>query len=139
MTISMNSLLLKEVNTKIKTNTDSDKNTNHGDNRLKRLQDFQSRINWDELSDSVFQHYLESEIGRLVTPTETMLKIYFLQIRYGMSALYIEKALIEVDILREFALIIDIIPDANSIEAFGHLLQEKELSETIIKAFTMKL
>ena len=135
MTLSMSSLLVKEVNI----DNHSDRNTNKNNIRLKRLQDFQIRINWDELSDSVFQHYLESGIGRLVTPTETMLKIYFLQIRYGMTALYIEKALIEVDVLREFALIIDIIPDVNSIEAFEGLLQEKELSEEIIKAFTIKL
>ncbi len=67
-----------------------------------------------------------------------MLKIYFLQHRYGMLASDMEKALKEVDIFREFALEIDVVPSASSIRAFASLLQENKLSSKIEKAFTVE-
>lgn len=129
---SMNSFLKKEVR-----NPKNNKQyTNKSKLPIKRLQDFNKGINWDKLVDVTFQTYLESGIGRLIVPTESMLKVYFLQHRYGMLASDVEKVLNEVDILREFALEIDVVPSASSIRAFAHLLQDNELSEKVQKEFT---
>ena len=139
MTLSMNSLLVKEVHNKeiIKKETNTEK-TSKDNLRFKRLQDFQKGINWDKLVDATFQYYLDSNIGCLIVPTESMLKIYFLQHRYGMLASDMEKALLEVDIFREFALEIDVVPSASSIREFASLLQENKLSAKIEKAFTVE-
>ncbi len=141
MTVSLNSFLVKEVHNKeiidkeiINKETNIEKTSK--DNL--RLQDFQKGINWDKLVDTTFQYYLNSNIGRLIVPTESMLKIYFLQHRYGMLATDMEKALLEVDILREFALEIDVVPSASSIRAFASLLYENKLSGKIEKAFTVE-
>lgn len=138
MTLSLNSFLVKKVNNEETINSEKNKETNNSKLSSKRLQDFTKEINWDELVNVTFQTYLESNIGRLIVPTESMLKIYFLQHRYGMLATDIEKALIEVDILREFALEIDVIPSATSIREFANLLQENKLSAKIEKAFTLE-
>ena len=139
MTLSMNSLLVKEVHNKeiIKKEANTEK-TSKDNLRFKRLQDFQKGINWDKLVDATFQYYLDSNIGCLIVPTESMLKIYFLQHRYGMLATDMEKALLEVDIFREFALEIDVVPSASSIREFASLLQENKLSAKIEKAFTVE-
>lgn len=138
MTLSLNSFLVKKVNNEETINSEKNKETNNSKLSSKRLQDFTKEINWDKLVNVTFQTYLESNIGRLIVPTESMLKIYFLQHRYGMLATDIEKALIEVDILREFALEIDVIPSATSIREFANLLQENKLSAKIEKAFTLE-
>lgn len=138
MTLSLSSFLVKKVNNEETINSEKNKETNNSKLSSKRLQDFTKEINWDELVNVTFQTYLESNIGRLIVPTESMLKIYFLQHRYGMLATDIEKALIEVDILREFALEIDVIPSATSIREFANLLQENKLSAKIEKAFTLE-
>lgn len=139
MTLSMNSLLVKEVHNKEIINKETNTEKTSKDNlRFKRLQDFQKGINWDKLVDATFQYYLDSNIGCLIVPTESMLKIYFLQHRYGMLASDMEKALKEVDIFREFALEIDVVPSASSIRAFASLLQENKLSAKIEKAFTVE-
>jgi len=140
MTISLNNFLTKEVEIN-ETNTKESKveveveKQEHKPHR--GLHDFGKRINWDKLVDFTFLHYLESNIGRLIVPTESMLKVYFLQFHYGMSASNIEKALNEVDVLRDFALEIDVIPNASSIKAFARLLKENKLSDKIEKAFTI--
>ena len=139
MTLSMNSLLVKEVHNKEIINKETNTEKTSKDNlRFKRLQDFQKGINWDKLVDATFQYYLDSNIGCLIVPTESMLKIYFLQHRYGMLASDMEKALLEVDIFREFALEIDVVPSASSIREFASLLQENKLSAKIEKAFTVE-
>ena len=139
MTLSMNSLLVKKVLNKETINKETNIEKTSKDNlRTKRLEDFQKEINWDKLVDATFQYYLDSNIGRLIVPTESMLKIYFLQYRYGMLASDMEKALIEVDIFREFALETDVVPSASSIRAFASLLQENKLSTKIEKEFTVE-
>ena len=139
MTLSMNSLLVKKVLNKETINKETNIEKTSKDNlRTKRLEDFQKEINWDKLVDVTFQYYLDSNIGRLIVPTESMLKIYFLQYRYGMLASDMEKALIEVDIFREFALETDVVPSASSIRAFASLLQENKLSTKIEKEFTVE-
>ncbi len=139
MTPSLSSLLDKEVRNKEIINKETKIEKTSKDNLpSKQLQDFQKEINWDKLVDATFQYYLDSNIGSLIVPTESMLKIYFLQHRYGMLATDMEKALIEVDILREFALEIDVVPSASSIRAFASLLQENKLSGKIEKAFAVE-
>ena len=132
MTISINNFLTENVGKVDKTSTKTTNKTYS----LRHLKDFETKIDWDELTDIVFQSYLESGIGHLINPAETMLKSYFLQYHYGMSANYIETALSKNNTLKQFVLIIDAIPKASDINAFADLLHKKTLSTKIEKAFS---
>jgi len=138
MTISLNSLLTTKV---------KDNSANSIKIRLKKvrqksdipytdLDQFSEKIDWDKLVDCIFKDYLESYIGRLIVPTESMLKIYFLQHQYNLTAPHIEKSLKEDATLRKFALEIDVIPDASSIQAFADLIKAKNLTKTIEEEFS---
>jgi len=134
----MSSMLNKQV--EIKSNQVALQRLNNLKNESpssKLLSYFNKRIDWDELVNITFMPYLESNIGRLIIPTESMLKIYFLQRRYGMSAANIEKALSEVESLRKFALDIDIVPSAVSINEFSQLLSDKNLIPQIEQQFNV--
>ena len=131
MTRSIQSFLHKEVEIE----TIDNRRTPEDNLSFKQLEEFEVGINWDELVNATFQAYLESNIGRLIVPTESMLKVYFLQYRYGMLATDIETALHEVNAFREFALEIDFIPKASSIREFARLLKDNKLDKKVETAF----
>jgi hypothetical protein len=108
--------------------------------RFKQLREMERSVAWGELKELVEPHYLSAEIGRnLVIPTETMIRIFFLQHCYMMTPAAIEEALFQVEELRTFALIDigkDLIPCEKSIKAFSSLVNKQEnlvvqLSKTI--------
>ncbi len=106
--------------------------------RFKQLQDLETEVPWDELSEVIAPHYLASSIGRLLVPTETMLRVFFLQLRYSMSASGVEEALFQIKVLRDFALIdmdTDVIPNEACIESFHSLILEYNLKPMIDEAF----
>ena len=108
--------------------------------RYKSLQEFEADIPWDKLSELVGAHFAAANICRLLVPTETMLRIYFLQKRYGMSASAVEKALFEVQLIRNFALInlqTDIIPNDSCILAFHELIKEHGFIQALDDAFNI--
>lgn len=108
--------------------------------RFKQLEELDSEINWKSLVELIDPHHLATNIGKNLISTETMLRIFFLQIRYGMSASGVEDALFQIDILRSFALIDinkDIIPSEVHIESFNQLLSEHDLKEKIIRNFNL--
>ena len=98
--------------------------------RFKQLREMENSVAWDELTKLVEPHYLSSDIGRnLVIPTETMIRIFFLQHCYMMTPAAIEEALFQVEELRNFALIDiskDLIPCQESIESFSSLVNEQD-------------
>ncbi len=108
--------------------------------RYKSLQDFEADIPWDTLGKLIGPHFINAKVCRSLIPTETMLRIYFLQKRYGMSASAIEEALYEVQLIRNFALInlqTDIVPNDSCILAFQELIKEHGLLETMDNAFNI--
>ena len=98
-------------------------------------------ILWDELVEAIFPHYVASNISPLLLTIESMLRIYFQQKLYSMSATEMEYALHQIDELREFALIDldhDAIPNALCIEEFNSLFLNNSLSSEIEQAFKIK-
>ena len=116
-------------------------NKNKNNFRFKQLQNIEKEIPWKDLIEVVSPHYFDANIGRLLVSAESMLRIYFLQLQYGMSAEGVERALFQVNEFREFALIdLDrgVIPNDSCIEDFNSLLVEKSLSSKIEPAFYFK-
>jgi len=71
--------------------------------RFKQLQEIDQEIQWDKLVEIIEPYYLASSIGRNLVSVESMLRIYFLQLRYGMAASGVEEALFQIEVLRKFA------------------------------------
>ena len=71
-----------------------------------------------------------------------MIRVYFLQKRYSMSASGVEDALIQIDVLRKFALInleTDVIPYEACIESFYSLVSLNNLETEVNCAFNDRL
>ena len=110
--------------------------------RFQQLQDLEKEINWGKLVEAIHPHYTASKIRHLCVTAESMLRIYFLQQRYGLSPSGVEEALFQVDAFREFSLIdLDsgVIPNASCIEDFHLLLLEKSLASKIQMAFNINI
>ena len=109
--------------------------------RYKQLQDFSTEVNWRELVDLIVHHYVESGIGRLQVPVESMIRVYFLQLRYNLNALESSLALSKIDVLRDFALIdkkTDVLPEEESIDTFRSLIELKGLTEQFAATFNIQ-
>jgi IS5 family transposase len=109
--------------------------------RFKQLKEIEKEISWDNLVAEVEPSYLASSIGRNLIPLEVMIRIYFLQYRYSMSAAGLEEALFQIEVLRSFAnidLSKDVIPSETMIESFNHLLSEKGLKSKLIASFDLE-
>ena len=75
--------------------------------------------------------------GRPPYPLEVMLRIHLMQNWYGLSDAAMENDLIDIACLRRFAgidLVSDDIPDATTILAFRHFLEQQQLAEKIFEA-----
>lgn len=108
---------------------------------FKQLQEFESEVPWEELTEITAPFYLESAIGRLIVPTEIMLRIYFLQLRYVMSASAMEEALFKIEVLRKFARIdmdSDVIPNASYIQSFQRLVMDNNLESKLNESFNIE-
>lgn len=115
-----------------------DEALNESKYRFKQLQEIEDDVKWDELVETVEPHYLASNIGRNLITTESMLRIYFLQRRYGMSASNVEEALFQIDTLRDFSKIsLDsgVIPHNSCIDSFETLIKENQLENLVEMAF----
>jgi len=105
---------------------------------FEQLQDIENKIKWNELVEIVEPHYLASSIGRNLISTESMLRIYFLQRRYNMSASKVEEALFQIEVLRTFSKIeLDngIIPHSSCIDSFEKLIKDNHLENIMEMAF----
>ena len=109
--------------------------------RFKQLRDLEKEINWDDLLEAILPYYAAANICRLLVTAESMIRIYFLQHRYGISSSGVEEALFQIDVFREFSLIdldSDVIPNASCIEDFNSLLVEKNLTSKIQIEFNIQ-
>ena len=116
-------------------------NTSNLNLRYKQLQEFETEVNWKKLVNSTVNYYVESGISRLQVPIESMIRIYFLQVRYNLGAAEAALALSRIDILREFALIdikIDVLPEEESIDSFRSLIELKDLAKQFATEFNIK-
>ena len=109
--------------------------------RFKQLQEINNEIPWDSLVELVKPHYLESNLNKELVPIDKMLRVYFLQLRYGMSPSGVEEALFQIEALREFADInidTDVIPSDTSIIRFNDLIESKALKQQIKQSFDIQ-
>jgi IS5 family transposase len=109
--------------------------------RFDQLQDIDSKIPWEKLVVIIEPHFIGSSIGRNLVSTETMLRIYFMQLRYNMSAIDIEEALFQVETLRKFSRIEKnngIIPHSSCIGSFTDLVNDNNLEDVLKKIFNSK-
>ncbi len=121
----------KALNKNIKTNTN-----------LKNFKDIESLIKWDELVEAIFPDYIKSNIKPTTLTVEKILRIYILGRYFEMTPIGLEKALLQFDDFRDFALLdpsIDIIPNAESISKFYALFEDRNLTEKIKIGFQNKL
>lgn len=118
----------------------SEDNTSGGKYRFKQLQELETEINWNDLLTDIEPHYQSFSVGRNPVSAETMIRIYFIQLRYGMNAAGAEEALFQIEVLREFALIKEnrgVIPDESSIKAFNRLIREQGFGAKFEEAFDL--
>jgi len=111
------------------------------DRRNKQLQDHAVDIDWTNLIQLIVHFYVESGIGRLQVPVETMIRIYFLQLRYNLTGNEAALAMARIDVFADFALInrkTDVLPDAESIDMFASLIELKGLEKQFAKAFKIR-
>ena len=116
-------------------------NNNNTEFRYKQLQDFGTEVDWNKLIKKIAHKYADSGIGGLKVSVESMIRIYFLQKRYQLSAMEVSLALSSIDILREFALIdlsIDTLPEEKSIEKFTLLIEKNSLLNDFKSEFNIQ-
>ena len=109
--------------------------------RYKQLQDFSTEVNWGELVDLIVHFYVESGIGKLKVTVETMIRVYFLQLRYNLNATEVSLALNKINVLRDFALIdlkTDVLPEEDNIDSFRFLIERNRLTEQFSSAFNIQ-
>lgn len=106
----------------------------------KRLKDFTTNVNWSYLVNLIVYHYIESGIGNLKIPVETMIRVYFLQLKYELSAAEAAIALSKIDVLKEFTLIdtnTDVLPNSDNINDFKSLIQNRKLESSFLDEFNI--
>ncbi len=109
--------------------------------RFKQLQEIENEIPWNQLVKLIQPHYQSSSMEKNLLSIETMVRIIFLQVRYGMSPSGVEEALFQIEVLRDFALINidkDIIPSKTCIENFNDLINEGGLKNKLDELFEVK-
>lgn len=114
---------------------DKNKNSKHF---FKQLRTFETKIDWNHLVDITAHIYVESRIGDLKMPVESLIRIQFLQRQYKLSETQVLEAISEIDMLKAFSLIDetkDDLPKEESITAFSVLIKEKQLAPVFDKTF----
>ncbi len=109
--------------------------------RFKQLQEIETEVDWEALVNLIEPPYIASSIGRNLITVESMLRIYFLQLRYGMSASGVEEALFQIEVFRDFAKIdigTGVIPHESCINLFKQLIIENDFTETVGHAFNLE-
>jgi IS5 family transposase len=100
------------------------------------LKEMDAIIPWKRLLKLIKRHYAKGGKGRPPVGLETMLRIHFLQIWFGLSDPAAEDALYDSESMRRFVgleLGSDTIPDETTILRFRHLLEEKDLGAKIFE------
>jgi IS5 family transposase len=92
-------------------------------------------VPWARLIERLRPLYPKGERGRPPIGLECMLRVYFLQQRYGLADEALEDALYDSQALRSFAgieLNRDPVPDATTVPHFRHWLEVHKLTEALL-------
>lgn len=108
---------------------------------FQQLNELEQTIHWDDLVETIYPHYVKSIINPTTLTVESMLRIYILGRHFEISPADLEKALLQIEFLREFTLIDlarDSIPNASSIRKFTSLFLEQSLAKKIEQELKIK-
>ena len=99
-------------------------------------------IPWDQWVDRIRPYYPAGRRGRPPKNIETMLRMYLMQIWYGLSAARIEdvvydsyamRSFMHIDFLKEQA------PGSSTLLRFRHLIEEKGIAEELLADIDKRL
>ncbi len=106
------------------------------------LEEMEAVMPWAELESLVEPHYPKGEQGRKPVGLSIMLRVYFLQQWFSLSAPAAEDALYESPVLRRFSGVDPgrtPAPDETTILNFRHLLKERELCGQMLDTVNLYL
>ena len=100
----------------------------------KFLAEMEEILPWKVLLGVVRRHYPKRGSGRPPIGLEPMLRIYFMQQRYGLSDPAMEDSLYDITAMRRFAgLSFNEIPDETTILRFRHMLERHNVTEKLFR------
>lgn len=100
------------------------------------LKEMDRVIPWEKVLNAIRLYYYDGKKGRKPMKLELMLRIYFLQQWFNLGDPSVEDAIYDRISFQKFLKIdvmLDLIPDETTILNFRHLLEEKALTEKILK------
>ena len=106
-------------------------NRNRTTKREAFLDAMESIIPWKEWMELIAPFYVQKERGRKLIPLETMLRMYLMQNRFGLSDEGIEDAIYDSYAMKRFLKIdfsIERTPDATTLLHFRHLLEKHDIT-----------
>jgi len=99
-------------------------------------------IPWDEWVTIISPYYPSGKRGRPVRGIETMLRMYFLQIWFGLSDEMTEESIYDSHAMRKFMHVSfgeEQAPDATTLLKFRHLLEENDLCKKLFNDLNERL
>jgi IS5 family transposase len=110
--------------------------------REKFLADMERVVPWGELEAAIAPHYPKGRRGRPPVGLARMLRVYFVQQWYGLSDEGVEDAITDSQALRTFVgidLVREAVPDATTLLQFRRLLEQHDLTRTLLETINAKL
>lgn len=110
--------------------------------REKFLADMERVVPWPELEAVIAPHYPKGRRGRPPIGLERMLRVYFVQQWYGLSDEGVEDTITDSQALRAFVgidLAREAAPDATTLLQFRRLLEQHDLTRTLLETINAKL
>jgi IS5 family transposase len=110
--------------------------------REKFLADMERVVPWCELEAAIAPHYPKGRRGRPPVGLARMLRVYFVQQWYGLSDEGVEDAITDSQALRTFVgidLVREAVPDATTLLQFRRLLEQHDLTRTLLETINAKL
>ena len=108
--------------------------------RERFLETMNATIPWDRWIKLIEPHYYQDKPGkkgRKAKPVATMLRMYLLQVWFSLSDEGVEDAIYDSYAMRRFMgldFAVEQVPDATTLLAFRHLLEEHHLGEKLLAA-----
>jgi len=115
-------------------------NRRRSSRREQFLETMNATIPWDAWTAVIAPYYYQDapgKRGRKATPLETMLRMYLLQAWFSLSDEGVEDAVYDSYAMRRFMRLdfaVEQVPDATTLLAFRHLLEEHRLGERLFAA-----
>ena len=96
------------------------------------LEEMDKAVPWQKMMAVIKPYYPKEERGRRPFPSETMLRVHFMQQWFGLSDSGMEDELCDNVTLRVFAgMLAGVAPDETTVCKFRHLLETHKLSEQL--------